>query len=158
MINTLVRGASYGPFLVKLPNCLQKLKLLLEMFFLHYYISFYLITNKYTYLHQDHFVTKLNHCLLVSGRAFYPPKNVLPLPWKTVTANLKYTKNGYLVKVPLQNSHNLLNYMCTLRKYWLTRLADIGTITIVLLCRCISFFIMANLYRYPLRWVVKHVV
>ena len=69
----------YGPLLVKLPHCQQKLKLLPEMVFSTYYILFYLIMNRYNYLHQDHFVTKLNHCLLISGRDFCP-KNLITLP------------------------------------------------------------------------------
>ena len=74
-----------------------------------------MIMDTYIDLNQDHFITKLNNCFLISGRTFSPQK-FITVTIKNVTTDLKYTTNWDLFKVPLKNSHKLLNYVCTLRK------------------------------------------
>ena len=37
-------------------------------------LFFYMIMDRCIYLNQDHFVTKLNICFLISGRTCYPQK------------------------------------------------------------------------------------
>ena len=64
----------YGPFLLKLPYYHQKMKLVLDRFCFYKFYFFYMITDRCIYLNQDHFVTKLNNCFLISGRTFYPQK------------------------------------------------------------------------------------
>ena len=93
----------YGPFLLKLP---------------YYHTNstfFYMIMDRCIYLNQGHFVTKLNNGFLIRGRTFYPQKSIT-VTMKNVIADLKCTTNWNLFKVPLPNSHKLLNYVCTLGK------------------------------------------
>ena len=52
----------------------QKMKLVLDRFCFYKFYFFYMIMDRCIYLNQDHFVTKLNNCFLISGRTFYPQK------------------------------------------------------------------------------------
>ena len=50
------------------------MKLVLDRFCFYKFYFFYMIMDRCIYLNQDHFVTKLNNCFLISGRTFYPQK------------------------------------------------------------------------------------